>query len=112
MSYYVYITQVNNCFIADVPALPGCRTFGRSEAEVLENIRDVVRGYLHSLRKRNRTVPKVKVVKLSEQLPLSSRRIQSLDIEHDLQKWNLRSARISRERSFICALLRMRPETA
>lgn len=71
MSYYVYITQVNNCFIADVPALPGCRTFGRSEAEVLENIRDVVRGYLHSLRKRNRTVPKVKVVKLSEQLPLS-----------------------------------------
>lgn len=69
MSYYVYITQVNNCFIADVPALPGCRTFGRSEAEVLENIRDVVRGYLQSLRKRNRTVPKVKVVKLSDHLP-------------------------------------------
>lgn len=69
MSYYVYITQVDHCFIADVPALPGCRTFGRSEAEVLENIRDVVRGYLQSLRKKNRTAPKVKVVKLSEHLP-------------------------------------------
>ncbi len=71
MSYYVYITQIDDCFIADVPALPGCRTFGRSEAEVLENIRDVVRGYLHSLRKRNGAVPKVKVVKLSEHLPFS-----------------------------------------
>lgn len=71
MSYYVYITQDNNCFVADVPALPGCRTIGRSEAEVLENIRDVVRGYLQSLRKRNRTAPKVKVVKLSERLPFS-----------------------------------------
>lgn len=73
MSYYVYITQVDNCFIADVPALPGCRTFGRSEAEVLENIRDVVRGYLQSLRKRNRTAPKVKVVKLSEPFPSFAR---------------------------------------
>lgn len=71
MSYYVYITQVDNCFVADVPALPGCRTFGRSEAEVLENIRDVVRGYLQSLRKRNRTAPRVKVVKLSDHLPFS-----------------------------------------
>ncbi|MBI3802330.1 MAG: type II toxin-antitoxin system HicB family antitoxin [Nitrospirae bacterium] len=65
MSYYVYITQENDCFIADVPALPGCRTLGRSEAEVMENIRDVVRGYLQNLRRRNRALPKVKVVKLS-----------------------------------------------
>jgi hypothetical protein len=33
----------------------------------------VVRGYLQSLRKRNRTVPKVKVVKLSDHLPSFSR---------------------------------------
>ncbi|HLG21638.1 MAG TPA: type II toxin-antitoxin system HicB family antitoxin [Candidatus Manganitrophaceae bacterium] len=66
MSYYVYITQKDNYFIAEVPALPGCRTIGRSEAEVIENIRDVVRGYFQSLRKSNRAVPKVKVVKVSE----------------------------------------------
>lgn len=65
MSYYVYITQENDCFVADVPALPGCRTLGRTEAEAMENIRDVVRGYLQSMRRRNRALPKVKVVKLS-----------------------------------------------
>lgn len=71
MSYYVYITQKNEHFIAEVPALPGCRTIGRSEAEAIENIRDVVRGYFQSLRKNNQAVPKVKVVKLSDQLPPS-----------------------------------------
>lgn len=71
MSYYVYVTQKSQCFIAEVPALPGCRTIGRSEAEAIENIRDVVRGYFQSLRKNNQAVPKVKVVKLSDDLPAS-----------------------------------------
>jgi predicted RNase H-like HicB family nuclease len=71
MSYYVYITQKSQYFIAEVPALPGCRTIGRSEAEVIENIRDVVRGYFQSLRKNNQAVPKVKVVKVSDNLPAS-----------------------------------------
>lgn len=75
MSYYVYITQTHDYFIADVPALPGCRTIGRSETEVIENIRDVVRGYYRSLRKNNRAVPKVKVVKVSDRI--SSREIAS-----------------------------------
>lgn len=66
MSYYVYITRQSEYFIAEVPALPGCRTIGRSEAEAIENIRDVVRGYYQSLRKSNKAVPKVKVVKVSE----------------------------------------------
>lgn len=66
MSYYVYITRQSDNFIAEVPALPGCRTIGRSEAEVIENIRDVVRGYYQSLRKNNKSVPKVKIVKVSE----------------------------------------------
>lgn len=71
MSYYVYITQKNQYFIAEVPALPGCRTIGRSEAEVIENIRDVVKGYFQSLRKNNQAVPKVKVVKVSDHVPVS-----------------------------------------
>ncbi|MFY9269160.1 MAG: type II toxin-antitoxin system HicB family antitoxin [Candidatus Manganitrophaceae bacterium] len=70
MSYYVYLTRENNCFVADVPALPGCRTLGRSEAEALENIRDVIRGYLRNMRKKNLALPKVKVVKLSEEVSL------------------------------------------
>ncbi|MFQ5949741.1 MAG: type II toxin-antitoxin system HicB family antitoxin [Nitrospiria bacterium] len=72
MSYYVYITQTPQYFVAEVPALPGCRTIGRSEMEVIENIRDVVRGYYQSMRKRNRAVPKVKVVKVSSHSPEAS----------------------------------------
>jgi predicted RNase H-like HicB family nuclease len=30
-------------FIADVPALMGCHTQGRTEAEALENIKDVIK---------------------------------------------------------------------
>lgn len=67
MSYYVYVTQTPRYYAAEVPALPGCRTIGRSEAEVIENIRDVVRGYYQSMRKRNKAVPKVKVIKVSNQ---------------------------------------------
>ncbi|MEO2055301.1 MAG: type II toxin-antitoxin system HicB family antitoxin [Nitrospira sp.] len=65
MSYYVYVTQTSRYYSAEVPALPGCRTIGRSEAEVIENIRDVVRGYYQSMRKRNKAVPKVKVIRVS-----------------------------------------------
>jgi len=65
MSYYVYIMRQGELFVGEVPALPGCRTLGRSEAEVLENIRYVVRGYFQTMRKHNRPIPKVKVIKVS-----------------------------------------------
>ncbi|HET6371314.1 MAG TPA: type II toxin-antitoxin system HicB family antitoxin [Nitrospiria bacterium] len=66
MSYYVYITRHGGLFVGEVPALPGCRTLGRSEEEVIENIRDVVKGYFQSMRKNNQPIPKVKVVKVSD----------------------------------------------
>ena len=65
MSYYVYITQQGGLFVGDVPALPGCRTLGRTEQEVIENIRYVVRGYFQTMRKNNRPIPKVKVIKVT-----------------------------------------------
>ncbi len=67
MNYYVYITKQSHLYVAEVPALPGCRTLGRSEREVLENIKSVVRGYVKTMRKKRHTLPKVKVVKLREQ---------------------------------------------
>lgn len=33
-------------FIADVPSLPGCMSQGRSEKEVLKNIKEAITGYL------------------------------------------------------------------
>jgi predicted RNase H-like HicB family nuclease len=67
MSYYVYITRQSQLYVAEVPALPGCRTIGRSEAEVLENIKSVVEGYLETLKRTHRSLPRVKVVKVCEE---------------------------------------------
>lgn len=36
-----------------VPALPGCRSFGRTEAEALENIRQAIRFTLEALEEQN-----------------------------------------------------------
>jgi predicted RNase H-like HicB family nuclease len=64
MRYDVYIMKKDQLYIADVPALPGCTTLGRSEAEALSNIRDVIEGYLQSLQKKRQPFPDVKVVKV------------------------------------------------
>ncbi|MBI3609331.1 MAG: type II toxin-antitoxin system HicB family antitoxin [Nitrospirae bacterium] len=64
MRYDVYITKRDQVYIAAVPALPGCATLGRSEAEVLSNIRDVIEGYLLLLQKRRQPFPRTKVVKV------------------------------------------------
>ncbi len=65
MSYYVYISKKEDLYVAEVPALPGCRTMGRTEEEAVENIRDVIEGYLETLKRSRRSAPPVKVVRIS-----------------------------------------------
>ena len=65
MSYYVYISKKEDLYIAEVPALPGCRTMGRTEEEAVENIRDVIEGYLETLKRSRRSAPPVKVIRIS-----------------------------------------------
>jgi antitoxin HicB len=64
MGYDIYIRQKNRLYIAEVPALPGCHTVGRSETEVLENIRDVIEGYFRMLQKKHEPLPRVKVFRV------------------------------------------------
>lgn len=66
MSYYVYITRESNCFVGDVPSLPGCRTYGKTEGEVVENMRIILAEALRALRQQNKPLPDVKVVKVTE----------------------------------------------
>lgn len=66
MSYYVYISKMEDLYVAEVPALPGCRTLGRTEEEAVENIRDVIEGYLETLKRSRRSAPSVKVIRISE----------------------------------------------
>jgi predicted RNase H-like HicB family nuclease len=65
MKYDVFITQDGDWYIADVPALPGCMSQGRTEKEVLVNVRDAIRGYLEVLKEQNREAPKTKRVKVA-----------------------------------------------
>lgn len=64
MHYDVYITQKDRLYLAMVPALPGCTALGRSEDEVLGNIRDVIEGYFRLLQMQQKPFPSVKVVKI------------------------------------------------
>jgi len=64
MNYDVYITRKDRLYIAAVPVLPGCTALGRSEAEALNNIRDVVESCLRLFQRQQKPFPVVKVVKI------------------------------------------------
>lgn len=58
MRYRVVMEQdEDGVYVAEVPALPGCISQGRSRAEAVENIREAIAAYLQSLRAHNEPVP-------------------------------------------------------
>lgn len=58
MKYRVHIEQdEDGIFIAEVPALPGCISQGKTRAEALTNIREAIETYLASLRAHDEPIP-------------------------------------------------------
>ena len=58
MRYRVVMEQdEDGMYVAQVPALPGCISQGRSRAEAVENIREAIAAYLESLKAHNEPVP-------------------------------------------------------
>ncbi len=59
MSYKVIIEydEEEQYYVANVPALRGCRTQGKTRAETLERIKEAIQGYLESLRKDGAPMP-------------------------------------------------------
>jgi predicted RNase H-like HicB family nuclease len=58
MKYRVVIDQdEDGVFVAEVPALPGCVSQGRTREQALANIKDAMEGYIASLRKHNEPIP-------------------------------------------------------
>ncbi|MBN2198651.1 MAG: type II toxin-antitoxin system HicB family antitoxin [Candidatus Aminicenantes bacterium] len=53
MRYRVRLIDTGNGYAVWVPALPGCRSFGRTEGEALENIRGAILSYLEALEEQN-----------------------------------------------------------
>ncbi|MEK6957682.1 MAG: type II toxin-antitoxin system HicB family antitoxin [archaeon] len=46
-------------YVAEIPALPGCVSQGKTRAQALKNIKDAIKGYLESIKKH----PEEKVFK-------------------------------------------------
>ena len=44
-------------YVAEVPALPGCRAWGDTAAEALENLQSVAAGFIESCRSRGDPLP-------------------------------------------------------
>ena len=44
-------------FVADIPALPGCMSQGKTEKEALKNIKESARGYLKTIKKHKKIIP-------------------------------------------------------
>ncbi len=58
MKYRVLIEQdEDGVFVAEVPALPGCISQGKTRNEAMDNIREAIEGYLESLKAHGEPIP-------------------------------------------------------
>jgi predicted RNase H-like HicB family nuclease len=58
MRYRVLIEQdEDGVYVAEVPALPGCISQGRTRSEAVSNIKEAIRAYLESLHAHGEPVP-------------------------------------------------------
>lgn len=58
MGYRILIEQdEDNMFVAEVPALPGCVSQGKTRTEAIDNAKDAIQGYIESLKKHNEPIP-------------------------------------------------------
>jgi len=58
MKYRVLVEpDEDGVYVAEVPALPGCISQGRTRAEALENVKEAIAAYLKSLTAHNEPVP-------------------------------------------------------
>jgi predicted RNase H-like HicB family nuclease len=58
MKYRVLIEpDEDGVFVAEVPALPGCISQGRTRTEALDNIKEAIAAYLESLKQHGNPIP-------------------------------------------------------
>lgn len=56
----IYWSKEDNCFIAEVPELPGCKSDGKTYMEALQNAEVIVGEWLETARLLNRHIPEPK----------------------------------------------------
>ena len=58
MQYRVLIEQdEDGVYVAEVPALPGCISQGKTRTEAVDNIKEAIAGYVESLQAHSEPVP-------------------------------------------------------
>lgn len=58
MKYRVKIERdEDGAFVAEVPALPGCISQGKTRGEALTNVKEAIEAYLASLRAHDEPIP-------------------------------------------------------
>ena len=53
----IYWSEDDNCFIAEVPELPGCMADGKDRAEVLKNVEVVITEWIETAEIEGRSIP-------------------------------------------------------
>jgi predicted RNase H-like HicB family nuclease len=53
VKYRVRLIKTNGGYAIWVPVLPGCRSYGRTEDEALENIKSAILSYLEALEEQS-----------------------------------------------------------
>lgn len=56
----IYWSKEDECFIAEVPELPGCMSDGKSHVEALENVQVVMSEWIETAQSLGRPIPEPK----------------------------------------------------
>lgn len=56
----IYWSEEDNCYIAEVPELPGCTADGKSYKDVLENVEKIIEEWIETAKSIDREIPKPK----------------------------------------------------
>ncbi len=56
----IYWSEDDQCFIAEVPELPGCMADGKTYSEALDNVQVVINEWIETAKSLGREIPKPK----------------------------------------------------
>ena len=56
----IYWSESDNCFLAEVPELPGCMADGQTQELAVKNVKIVIEEWLETARETDRDIPKPK----------------------------------------------------
>ena len=53
----IYWSEIDNCFVAEVPELPGCMADGKTKIEALQNADVIISEWIETAKMLNRPIP-------------------------------------------------------